>query len=45
MLDRIGFGTAEEAAAARARLDAGEIDFDALAAERGLGPTRSTRAS
>ena len=36
--DRIGFGTAEEAAAARARLDAGEIDFDALAAERGLTP-------
>ena len=34
--DRIAFGTAEEAAAARARLDAGEIDFDALAAERGL---------
>ncbi len=37
-LDRIGFGTAEEAAAAKARLDAGEIDFDALAAERGLKP-------
>jgi peptidyl-prolyl cis-trans isomerase D len=36
--DRIGFATAEEAAAARARLDAGEIDFDALAAERGLTP-------
>jgi peptidyl-prolyl cis-trans isomerase D len=38
VLDRIGFGTAEEAAAARARLDAGETDFDALAAERGLKP-------
>ena len=36
--DRIGFGTAAEAAAAKARLDAGEIDFDALAAERGLKP-------
>lgn len=34
--DRIGFGTAEEAAAALARIEAGEIDFDALAAERGL---------
>jgi peptidyl-prolyl cis-trans isomerase D len=37
-LDRIGFGTPEEAAAAKARLDSGEIDFDALAAERGLKP-------
>jgi len=36
ILDRIGFGTEEEAAAARARIDAGETDFDALAAERGL---------
>lgn len=36
ILDRIGFGAAEEAAAAKARLDAGEIDFDALATERGL---------
>jgi peptidyl-prolyl cis-trans isomerase D len=36
--DRIGFATAEEAAAAKARLDAGEIDFDALAVERGLTP-------
>jgi peptidyl-prolyl cis-trans isomerase D len=36
--DRIGFESAEEAAAARARLDAGEIDFDALTAERGLKP-------
>jgi peptidyl-prolyl cis-trans isomerase D len=37
-LDRIGFGSAEEARAAKARLDAGETDFDALAAERGLKP-------
>jgi peptidyl-prolyl cis-trans isomerase D len=37
-LERIGFGTAEEAEAAKARLDAGETDFDALAAERGLKP-------
>jgi len=36
--DRIGFPDAEAAAAAKARLDAGEIDFDALAAERGLKP-------
>lgn len=35
-VDRIGFGTTEEAAAALARIEAGEIDFDALAAERGL---------
>ena len=37
-LDRIGFGTAEEAAAAKAKLDAGETDFDKLAADRGLKP-------
>ena len=37
-LDRIGFGSAEEAAAAKARVDSGEIDFNALAAERGLKP-------
>jgi peptidyl-prolyl cis-trans isomerase D len=37
-LERIGFGTPEEAAAAKARLDAGEVTFDALAAERGLKP-------
>jgi peptidyl-prolyl cis-trans isomerase D len=36
LLDRIGFGTDAEAAAAKARLDAGEISFDALATERGL---------
>ncbi len=34
--DRIGFGSTEEAAAALARIEAGEIDFDGLAAERGL---------
>ncbi len=39
ILDRIGFASDEAAQAARARLDAGEIDFDALAAERGLSPT------
>jgi peptidyl-prolyl cis-trans isomerase D len=38
VVDRIAFGTDEEATAAKARLDAGEIDFDALAAERGLQP-------
>lgn len=38
VLDRIGFGTTEEAADARRRLDAGEVDFDALATERGLKP-------
>lgn len=38
LADRIGFPTLEEAAAAKARLDAGAIDFDALAAERGLQP-------
>jgi peptidyl-prolyl cis-trans isomerase D len=37
-VDRIGFPTAEEAQAARTRLDAGETDFDKLAAERGLKP-------
>lgn len=36
ILDRIGFGTEAEAQEARTRLDAGETDFDALAAERGL---------
>lgn len=36
MVDRIGFRTAEDAAAAKRRIDAGEITFDALAAERGL---------
>jgi peptidyl-prolyl cis-trans isomerase D len=37
IVDRIGFPDDAAAAAARARIDAGEIDFDALAAERGLG--------
>ena len=37
-LDRIGFGSEAEAAAAKARIDAGETDFDKLAAERGLAP-------
>ncbi len=36
VLDRIGFATTEEAQAALARIEGGEIDFDALAAERGL---------
>lgn len=38
VLDRIGFADTDEAAAALARIEAGEIDFDALAAERGLSP-------
>lgn len=37
-LDRIAFGGMDEASAARARLDSGEVDFDGLAAERGLQP-------
>lgn len=40
-LDRIGFGTEAEAEAAKARLDSGEIDFDALAAERGFTPDQT----
>jgi peptidyl-prolyl cis-trans isomerase D len=36
LVERLVFGTEEEAQAARARLDAGEITFDALVAERGL---------
>jgi peptidyl-prolyl cis-trans isomerase D len=36
ILDRIGFASQEEAAAARARLEAGEIGFAELAEERGL---------
>lgn len=36
IVDRIGFGDAAEAEAALARIEAGEIDFDALAAERRL---------
>lgn len=38
IVDRIGFADTAAAAAALARIEAGEIDFDALAAERGLGP-------
>lgn len=37
-LDRIGFGTMEEAETARAAIDTGETDFDAVAAARGLSP-------
>ncbi|MXU65812.1 peptidylprolyl isomerase [Oceanomicrobium pacificus] len=35
-VDRIVFGTAEQAQEARDRIDAGDADFDAIAAERGL---------
>lgn len=38
ILDRIGFGSMEEAAAAKSRIAAGETSFDAVAAERGLSP-------
>jgi peptidyl-prolyl cis-trans isomerase D len=38
VVDRIVFGTEAEAAAAKVRLDAGEIAFEALGAERGLKP-------
>ena len=37
-LDRISFPTEADAAAAKSRLDSNAIDFDALAAERGLKP-------
>ncbi|MBP7240799.1 peptidylprolyl isomerase [Amaricoccus sp.] len=37
-VERIGFGTTEDAAAALARITAGEITFDTLAATRGLTP-------
>lgn len=37
-VDRIAFPTEADATAARARLDQGAVDFDALAAERGLKP-------
>ena len=36
LVERLVFATEEEAAAAKARLDAGELTFDALVAERGL---------
>ncbi len=39
IVDRIGFATSDEAAAARASIEAGETDFDALAADRGLDAT------
>ncbi|WP_161861303.1 peptidylprolyl isomerase [Algicella marina] len=39
LIDRIVFGTSEQAEEARTRLDAGEIDFAGLAEERGLAPT------
>ena len=37
-LDRIAFATDADAEAAKARLDKGEVTFDALATERGLQP-------
>lgn len=36
LVERLPFASEEAAAAARARLDAGEVDFNALVAERGL---------
>jgi peptidyl-prolyl cis-trans isomerase D len=36
LVERLVFPTEDAAAAARARIEAGEIDFDALVAERGL---------
>ncbi|MRX50338.1 peptidylprolyl isomerase [Paracoccus sp. S-4012] len=36
MVDRLVYPSAEAAAEAKARLDAGEVDFDGLVAERGL---------
>lgn len=36
--DRIGFPTLADAEAAKARLDAGDVTFEALGAERGLQP-------
>ncbi len=38
IIDRLVFGTEEEAAATRARIEAGETDLDTVAAERGLEP-------
>jgi peptidyl-prolyl cis-trans isomerase D len=37
-LDRIAFPTVADAEAAKARLDSGDVTFDALATERGLQP-------
>jgi peptidyl-prolyl cis-trans isomerase D len=39
LVERLVYGTEAEAAAARARLDAGEADFEALVADRGLDLT------
>ncbi len=36
LVERLVFGDEEQATAAKARVDAGEVDFDALVAERGL---------
>ncbi len=36
LVERLVFGTPEEAAAAMARIEAGEADFDTIVAERGL---------
>lgn len=36
LVERLVFATGADAEAAKARLDAGEVDFDALVAERGL---------
>lgn len=44
-IDRIGFPTTEEAAAAKARLDAGDLDFNALASERGFSPQEIDQGS
>jgi peptidyl-prolyl cis-trans isomerase D len=38
LLERIGFGTEQEAEAAMARIEAGAASFDDIAAERGLAP-------
>lgn len=45
VVDRIGFRSAEDAAAARTRIDAGEIGFDAVATERGLTPEEMDRGA
>lgn len=39
LVERLVFTTEADAAAAKARIDAGEVDFDALVAERGLALT------
>ncbi len=45
LLDRIGFANEADAAAARKRLDAGEVTFDALGQERGLRPADMDQGS